>query len=226
MPRSFFEKNCLDYHKMLQTLAVERIGDGTQSIGNGVATHHLPGHSPDSLAVLLNEEALVVGDIVLPDISPWPTRLEQYNETADILKPLYPAPGSIFGLERYLHSLKALLILAQKHPGLQVFPAHRVYYRERWHIIDLKQRIGELIAHHIQRCAAILEIVGDDEMDSDTIARRHFDEALLKGPGKLMAANEIISHCELLASCGDLCETGEHRYTATGSSNFEHHILP
>ena len=61
-------------------------------------------------------------------------------------------------------------------------------------------------------------------MDVDGIVRRHFKEFLLKGPGKLMAANEIISHMELLQACGDLVAVGNRRYAAIGNTQFEQHI--
>jgi metal-dependent hydrolase (beta-lactamase superfamily II) len=35
------------------------------------------------LAVLLGDEAIVVGDVVLPDISPWPTRQALFAEVAE-----------------------------------------------------------------------------------------------------------------------------------------------
>ncbi len=92
--------------------------------------------------------------------------------------------------------------------------------------MELAGRVSELLKHHIDRCAAILEILKPGHKTAEEIAREHFDERLLKGMGKFMAENEVISHCELLVACGDLRETGEHLYTATGSSNFENVIKP
>jgi len=221
MPASFYEENCLGYHRVLQDLEVERIGDGREKIADGITSLHLPGHSPDSLAVMLNEEVLIVGDVVLPGITPWPTRLEQYEEVAGILTPLYPEAGSLFGLKCYLNSLMELMQIADRCPDILVLPAHRVYYRDQWHGIHLAERLHQLVEHHIQRCASILEIVATGEKDVDEIARLHFKESLLKGPGKLMAANEIISHAEMMVSSGDLIEVKTHQYAATGSENIE-----
>ena len=173
---------------------------------------------------MLGNEALVVGDVVLPGISPWPTRLEHYDEVAQILKPFYPDPGAIFGLKRYLYSLKRLLQIADNDPDMLVLPAHRLYYRDRWNTLQLKERIRELMEHHIQRCAAILKIVAAGTKNTHDIARLHFNESLLKGPGKLMAANEIISHCELMVASGDLQEVKKHHYVSTGGENFEKSI--
>jgi glyoxylase-like metal-dependent hydrolase (beta-lactamase superfamily II) len=224
MPESFFKENCLRYHGVLQALDVQRLRDGSEMIGNDISTLHLPGHSPDSLAVMLGDEAMVVGDVVLPGITPWPTCLEHYDEVEEILRPLYPEAGALFGLKRYLHSLKELLPIAKQHPDVLVLPAHRLYYQDRWHTIQLKERLNELIEHHIQRCASILDIVAAGEKNVDEIVRLHFRESLLKGPGKYMAANEIISHCELMVACGDLQEVKRHCYVAAGSGNFEKSI--
>ena len=128
-------------------------------------------------------------------------------------------------MKRYLQSLKTLLQIAEKSPDILVLPAHRLYYQGRWNTIELKKRLHELMEHHIQRCAAILKIVGAGSTDAHEIARLHFSEILLKGPGKQMAANEIISHCELMIACGDLQEVKKHSYVATGKNTFENVIL-
>ena len=224
MPESFLKDNCFRYHKVLQALDIEKIGDGCEKLGPGISTLHLPGHSPDCLAVMLGHEALIVGDVVLPGITPWPTCLEQYDELADVLQPLYPQASSLFGLNRYLESLKVLLQIAHRYPDILVLPAHRLFYQGNWNTIQLKERLNELMEHHIQRCASILEIVAAGEKYAHEIARLHFSEILLKGPGKQMAANEIISHSELLVACGDLKEVKKHCYVATGSGNFEKSI--
>lgn len=224
MPESFYKENCLAYHDVLQTLKVDCIGDGCEEIGKEITTWHLPGHSPDCLAVMIGHEVLIVGDVILPDITPWPTRLELYEDVADVLKPYYPQADELFGLKRYLQSLKKLLTIADEYPDILVLPAHRFYYQDRWNTLELKKRLNELIEHHIQRCGAIIEIVAGQAMHADEIARLHFKESLLKGPGKLMAANEIISHAELMMACGDLQEVKPHHYLATGSSNVESFI--
>jgi glyoxylase-like metal-dependent hydrolase (beta-lactamase superfamily II) len=221
MPESFYKENCLKYHAVLQTLNVQCIGDGSEEIDNDISTLHLPGHSPDCLAVMLGNEALVVGDVVLPDITPWPTCLEMNDETSEILRPLYPDAGTLFGLSRYLQSLKALLRIAEQNPDILVLPAHRLYYKDRWNNLRLKERLDELFEHHVQRCASILGIVASGEMHADDIARRHFKESLLQGLGKRMAAIEIVSHAELLAACGDLQAVDKHTYAATGTQHFE-----
>lgn len=224
MPESFYAKNCIGYHQVLQELAVDIIRDGQNSLVPGIDTWHLAGHSPDCLAVMLAREAVIVGDIVLPDISPWPTREAMYGQVAAVLQPDYTEPGQIFGLRRYLKSLKKLGELASQYPDLTVLPAHRLFYGGRWNGLRLADRIHELIQHHIDRCGAILAILGDGAQTSDQIARLHFDPKLMEGIGSTMAANEILSHCELLESCGDVVQVNENAYAATGTAGFESYI--
>jgi len=221
MPESFYTVNCLGYHRLLQHLHVEAIGNGTNPLGTDIVACHLPGHSPDCLAVILGEEAVIVGDILLPQITPWPTRLEMYGEIAGVVESTFPEPAAILGLQRYLESLKQLRRMGTAHPDMQVFPAHRLYYNAQWNAVDLTHRIDELIEHHIQRCDAIVDIVSKSDGTVEEIVQRHFEPSLLEGPGKYMAINEILSHCELLVDQGDLVEIGHRRYEAPGTRRFE-----
>jgi len=93
-----------------------------------------------------------VGDIVLPDISPWPTRQALFAEVADIIKPEYTEPEAIFGLQRYIKSLIKLEEIGLQYPEILVFPAHRFYYNNQWNGVHLASRVNELITHHINRC--------------------------------------------------------------------------
>ena len=225
MPESFYSKNCLGYHQVLQELEIEPIGDGENELMPEVHTHHLPGHSPDCVAVLLGNEAIIVGDIVLPDITPWPTREEAFNEVADVIRPQYRQANQIFGLDRYIKSLKKLGEIAADYPDLLVLPAHRFYYKGQWNGLQLAERVKELLAHHVQRSAAIIEILRTGPKTAEELAREHFEERLLEGFGSIMAANEIVSHCELLSTCGDIVDVDENKYGVTGTGNFEEYIL-
>ncbi len=224
MPESFWSKNCLGYHRVLQDLKVDKINDGENPLGPHIRTFHLPGHSPDCLAVLLGTEAVIVGDVVLPDISPWPTREEMFAEIADIIHPWYPNPETIFGLQRYIKSLRQLEDIGRRHPDLLVLAAHRMYYAGRWNGIQLVERVAQLIQHHIERCTAIVEILSQCPATAEEVARKHFEERLLEGFGSLMATNEIISHCELLIKSGDLTAESDKRYSITGTLNYQKYI--
>jgi glyoxylase-like metal-dependent hydrolase (beta-lactamase superfamily II) len=224
MPESFYTVNCLGYHRMLQQLEVEVVDSSANSLGTDIVACHLPGHSPDCIAVIVGEEAVIVGDILLPQITPWPTRLEMYGEIAGVVGPMFPEADEILGLKRYIKSLRTLRRLGGAHPDMQVFPAHRFYYEGQWNIVDLRQRIDELLEHHVQRCAAIIDIVSKGHGTVQEIVQRHFEPSLLEGPGKHMAMNEILSHCELLVDQGDLVETGRHQYRTSGTRRFETQI--
>jgi glyoxylase-like metal-dependent hydrolase (beta-lactamase superfamily II) len=224
MPESFWSKNCLDYHRVLKDLKVEKVGDGENALARDIRSFHLPGHSPDCLAILLGDEAIIVGDVVLPDISPWPTRQELFEEVAEIIKPKYTEPEAVFGLQRYIKSLKKLGELGAQYPEILVLPAHRFYYDNQWNGVNLANRTNELIRHHIERCAAILEILNSRPKTAEEIAREHFDTKLLEGFGSLMAANEVISHCELLIACGDVAPRNGNKFTATGTTKFSKYI--
>ena len=205
----------------MQELKIDPIGDGETDIGSDIRTCHLPGHSPDCLAVRLGEEAIIVGDIILPDISPWPTRKSLFDEVAPVIKPHYTEAAAIFGLRRYIQSLKASIKIAGDNPGLLVLPAHRFYYRGRWNPVDLENRATELLAHHIQRCGAIIDILNNGAKTAEEIAVAHFEERLLEGFGSIMAINEIVSHCELLIESGDVIPVNGNAYAASGTMQFE-----
>ena len=224
MPESFWSKNCLKYHNVLHNLVVEKINDGQSVLGPDIQTFHLPGHSPDCLAVVLGTEAVIVGDIVLPDISPWPTCEAMFDEVAAVIGSQYSRADAIFGLQRYLKSLKKLEQIAVQYPDILVLPAHRLYYSGCWNGFMLADRVGQLIQHHIDRSAAILEILGRGPLTGREIAEEHFDEKLLEGFGSLMAANEIVSYCELLIKSGDVTAVENSGYSRTGSTSFEQYI--
>ena len=224
MPESFWSKNCLEYHRTLKDLEVNKIDDGENYLSDNICSYHLPGHSPDCLAVLLGNEAIIVGDIVLPDISPWPTRQALFADVDEIIAPDYPEAEAIFGLQRYIKSLKKLESIALQYPEILVLPAHRLFYDNRWNGIHLAGRVNELIQHHVDRCEAIIEIANDRPKTAEEIADEHFDERLLEGFGALMAANEVISHCELLIASGDVAAVEENKYIATGITNFDFYI--
>ena len=155
------------------------------------------------------------GELITADVAVYDGRI------AGVVGPMFPEAAEILGLHRYLQSLKQLRRMGMAHPDMQVFPAHRLYYGGQWNVVDLTQRIDELIEHHVQRCAAIVDIVSRGHGTVEEIVQRHFESSLLQGPGKHMAINEILSHCELLVDWGDLVETGGHQYEASGTRRFE-----
>jgi glyoxylase-like metal-dependent hydrolase (beta-lactamase superfamily II) len=221
MPESFSSQHCPDYHRGRSRLQIETIGDAETALGNGMTAYHLPGHNPDALALLLDQEVLLVGDTVLPDISPHPTREWAFKQVAPILSPQYPRGDAIFGLRAYIRSLKKLQEIGARMPQLTVLPAHRLFYNHQWRDVALEERVKELLAHHVTRCADILEILKQGPKTAKEVAIAHFEAPLLKGPGIMMAESEILSHCELLQISGDAVVTPDGKFEATGTWSLE-----
>jgi glyoxylase-like metal-dependent hydrolase (beta-lactamase superfamily II) len=221
MPESFSDEHCLDYHQERSRLKIEQIGDGLSTMGKAIHTYHVPGHSPDALAILVGDEALIVGDTVLPEITPFPSREAFFDQLREILPPEYTRAQSIYGLRAYIRSLRKLEEIGRGYTDLLVLPGHRLFYNNHWNEIDLQLRIKELIEHHIERCADILRILKQGPKTAREIAVAHFEEHLLKGVGVMMAENEVLSHCELLCAGNDVVLAGDTAFAATGSSNFE-----
>jgi glyoxylase-like metal-dependent hydrolase (beta-lactamase superfamily II) len=221
MPASFSNKHCRTYHRERGRLEIQTIGDGETSIMDSVVSYHLPGHSPDALAFLLGDEVLLVGDTLLPDISPHPTRLCYFDQVANVFAPEYPHGDSIYGLRAYIRSLKKLERIGTRMDQLIVLPAHRLFYNHRWNEMVLNKRVPELLTHHVERCALILESLSQSPKTAGELAAVCFDAALLKGTGIVMAENEILSHCELLQSSGDVVSCNGGGFEATGTSAFE-----
>ena len=221
MPASFTDKQCRTYHQERSRLEIETIGDGETSITPSVISYHLPGHSPDALAFLLGEEVLLVGDTLLPDISPHPTRLSTFDQVARVFGPEYPRGDSLYGLRAYIRSLKKLERIGTHRDQLVVLPAHRLFYNHHWNEMVLNKRVQDLLTHHAERCAAILESLNQGPKTVRELAAACFDTALLKGMGIVMAENEILSHLELLQTSGDVVSCNGGGFEATGTSSFE-----
>ncbi|MCJ7684288.1 MAG: hypothetical protein MUO68_08330, partial [Desulfobacteraceae bacterium] len=218
--RSFSTEHCVEYQKARSRLKIETIEGDCSRLSESAVAYHVPGHSPDSLAIFVGDEAVLVGDTVLPDITPWPSQESFFDQVRGILNPRYATTDSLYGLRAYIRSLAKLKELGKDLGDLIVLPAHRLFYNGVWNEIDLVTRIDELIEHHVQRCGAILEIVIKDAKTAREIAVEYFDAPLLKGFGILMAENEVISHCELLSAFGDVLSEGDEKFAATGTMNF------
>ena len=223
MPESFSREHCIRYHKERVSLAIEAVREGNGALGENIHIFHTPGHSPDALAILLGNEAILVGDTVLPEITPFPSREEFFRQAQPILPRRYTSADSIYGLRAYLRTLQKLKETATKHPGLLVLPAHRFFNKNHWNELDLAARVDELIEHHIQRCTDILKIVKEKPKSGKEIAAEYFKESKLKGFGIFMAVNEILSHCELLTAANDVT-VEDGKFVSTGSSSFESYI--
>jgi glyoxylase-like metal-dependent hydrolase (beta-lactamase superfamily II) len=221
MPESFWKKNCVEYHKERAGLPVDGLDGSGKNLANGVSVFHVPGHSPDSIALLIDKEVMLVGDTILPDITPHPTCEHTFKMTKAIFQGHYREADELYGLRAYIRSLKRLKGIGEEMPGLTILPGHRLFYQDRWNWIDLEIRTTELIEHHVQRCGDILKSLGDGPKQPEEIARACFEERLLKGFGITMALNEVLSHCELLEISKDVVFGVDGKISATQRTGFE-----
>lgn len=224
MPDSFTQKYCGVYQQTRSQLSVESLNGSNRCLGGDITCHHVPGHSPDAIAVVLGHEAILVGDTVLPGITPWPTEEAMYDQVRHILPPDIVRADQIYGLSVYIRSLKKLKRIGHDHPDMRVLPAHRLLYGDQWNLVELEPRIDELIQHHVDRCGGLLELLAEEPQTSKQAAIRYFPENLLKGFGIFMAEKEVLTHFELLIKSGDVARVGSDRYVATGSSRFHGYI--
>jgi glyoxylase-like metal-dependent hydrolase (beta-lactamase superfamily II) len=224
MPESFTTRHCVDYHRGRRDLSIEPLGNDHPEIDPLVSIFHLPGHTPDSVALLVGDEVLLAGDVILPEITTFPSSESEFERVRPVLPPGYDTVETLYGLRAYLSSLKNLRALSEQLPDLVVLPGHRLFWHDRWNQLDLGQRVTEVIEHHIERCGDILEILDDGPKNARQIAERHFADHLLEGYGIIMAEHEILSHCELLAAAGDIAANDGFGFEATGNTAFENLI--
>ncbi|MBI4963128.1 MAG: MBL fold metallo-hydrolase [Desulfomonile tiedjei] len=220
MPNSFTQKNCHDYHRERETLNVTPICDENYDLGQGISVLHVPGHSPDCLAFVIDDEVMLTGDMILPEITPHPTREQHFEAAQRVLPSRYDEAAQLYGLRAYIRSVKRLREVSRRVPGLVGLPAHRLFSNGRCNVLTLSVRCDELIQHHIQRCSDILGLVGSQPMTPVEIAHGHFQPQLLNGFGINLALDEVLSHCEILEHSGDITWV-DGKVVSTGKRGFE-----
>ena len=222
MPEAFYQ-NCLPYHKKRSLLSIDFfIEDGQELQGDDISFVYTPGHSPDAVCTILEDEVIFPGDTLLHDITPHPSRVYAFQVNRRILPEGYNTENKVYGLMVYIKSLNKIASLPSQ-PFKATFPAHRLYYGSKFNLIHSSaDRAREIIQFHIDRCTDILRIIGGKPTGIDDIAIQHFEPELLAGEGKLAARNEITAHIEVMEECGDVRWVGENRDTVqdTGSKNY------
>ncbi len=221
MPDWFSRKWCTDYQRERSDLRITCVRDSGNEISPGVTVFHTPGHSPDAIAVLIDNEALLVGDTILPDITPHSTREQFFRLTEKVLPDRYTDAQQIYGLRAYIRTLKQLRQIGSRLEHLRILPGHRLFFRGQWNAMDLVSRVDELVEHHLNRCSDILRIAAKGASSAKEIAGAYFAESLLKGLGIHLALNEVMSHCELMEIAGDLVMDRDNVAAVTGSKRFE-----
>jgi glyoxylase-like metal-dependent hydrolase (beta-lactamase superfamily II) len=220
MPESFANKHCIQYHRERATFTVKSIGQEDHDLGEGISVLHVPGHSPDCLAFVIDDEVMLSGDTLLPEITAHPTREQYFDRTKCVLPDCYTEAQQLYGLRAFIRSVKRLREVSRKLPDLEILPGHRLFSNNGWNLLNVGMRCEEMIRHHIQRCADILELVDSQPMSPEEIAREHFEPQLLKGFGFKLAINELLTHCELMEFSGDIAWV-EGKVISTGNGDFE-----
>lgn len=220
-----FRQECLAYHQRRSRLRVDStIKDGQYLPEENISFVHTPGHTTDSICIILEDEVIFTGDTLLPDITPHPSRAYAYNINRPILPAEYSSENTVYGLMVYIKSLHKLASLASQ-PLETTFPAHRLFYNGNFNLIhSSSDRAGEIIRFHINRCSDILRIADEKPVSLDDIAIQHFAPELLVGGGIELAKVELIAHLEILQECGDICWIGDNEDLVqyNGSNNYRH----
>lgn len=222
MPKNFY-KNCLPYLKKRSALSIDfDIKDDQSLPDDDLSFVFTPGHTPDSICIVLEDEVIFTGDTILPDITPHPSLASRFEANRRILPEAYQPENVAYGLMTYIKSLSKIACLTSQ-PLQATFPAHRLFYNGQFNIIhSSSDRAKEIIQFHIDRCRDILNIIDNKPTRLEDIVPQHFAPSLLIGMGKLMALNEITTHIEVMEKCGDICLTSRKKDIAqhTGSNNF------
>jgi hypothetical protein len=221
MPEKFYT-SCMQYQRRRSLLDIDFAIDGDQRRpGDSLSFIFTPGHSPDALCIVLENEVIFTGDTLLPGITPHPTLSSTFEVNSRILPDRYRCEDTVYGLINYVKSLHKLVGLTPQ--PMAIFPGHRLFHNGGLNLINsLCGRAKEIIQFHIDRCCDILRIIDSKPAGLDAIAVQHFSGSLLTGAGKLMARNELMAHVEVMEKCGDVCWVGENGdiLQGTGSYNF------
>ncbi|UCH50832.1 MAG: MBL fold metallo-hydrolase [Chloroflexota bacterium] len=222
MPESFYYENCVPYHRARSSLKIDVAIEDDQKLPDGDLNFlFTPGHSPDALCIILDEEVIFTGDTLLPGITSHPSLAYDFKVNHLILPEEYGQKNEIYGLMNYIKSLTKIARLASQ-PLKATLPAHRLFYNGRFNLLDSSERAKEVIHFHIDRCRDVLRIVDGKPAGIEDIVVQHFPPSRLSGTGKTLAKNEIRAHLEIMEACGDICWTGENQELVqrTGSENY------
>jgi glyoxylase-like metal-dependent hydrolase (beta-lactamase superfamily II) len=222
MPKKYLS-NCSQYQKGRSVLNVDFAVDRYQPPRDDKLTFvFTPGHSPDSVCVILEDEAIFTGDTILPDITPHPSLESAFEPNRRILLEEYQQKNVIYGLMAYLKSLNKLGSLTSETIAA-TFPAHRLFYNGQFNIIhNCSERAKEIIEFHIDRCHDILTIIKDKPASIDEIATQLFPPIQIRGTGMLLAQDEVKAHLEVMEECRDVRWVGDNKdlVQSTGANNY------
>ena len=191
-----------EHHRRSEGLTVSRpVTDGVSD--EGLTYFYTPGHSPDELCIQF-DGFMFTGDHVLPQITPHPSVARSYASFRTALPEAYRASNEIYGLKALLRSLKRV---AGMGDDIQVLPAHRAYNRGRFNLVGL-ERATEIVDHHRERCADLIDILRRQPRDLPSLTRDHFSHRELGDGNFFLALTEVMSHVEFLVETGDVSING------------------
>jgi len=215
--------DCLSYHRERSSVTIDvAVKDNFEVREDQLLFIHTPGHTPDSIGIILEGEVFFTGDTLLPDITPHPSLANFFDSNCSIFPEEFRKGNSIYGLMNYIKSLRRIAEQFSK-PFPFTFPAHRLFFNNQFNLIHhASERAEEIIRFHMDRCMDILKIAAQPPSTIEDIAARHFPTRLLKGLGKNLAIDEISAHIEILEECEDIQWTGPEKNTIqpTGTKHF------
>jgi len=213
---------CVKYQKERSSLNIDRSVDDDTAIDD-FSFVHTPGHTPDSICIVLENEMIFTGDTVLPEITPHPSLAEYFYTDNFILPEHCRDTNDIYGLMSYIKSLQKVAQLTEGNNFITL-PAHKLYSRGKFNLINsCEERAREIIQFHIDRCDDIIRIIGNRPVGIKEIVVNHFPARQLRGYGKMLAEKEIMAHLEILEESGDIqwVETGGEKLVKyTGLHNY------
>lgn len=170
-------------------------GEAVGVAGWSLRAVHTPGHTPGHLCFVDEDTQLVFsGDHVLPRISP--------HISVD-------RRGEFDLLANYLSSLRKI----GEHPADEVLPAHE------WRFRGLRERTDQLLDHHEQRLAELLEVVRRMPgavpwiLAGELTWSRSWDQ--YDGRMRITAVSETVAHLVHLVSRGLITTTADSVPTYT-----------
>jgi hypothetical protein len=99
------------------------------------------------LVLLVDGEAMLVGDTILPEITPHPTLESHFAVMKPALPEKFDEAQQLYGLRAFIRSLKMLRSVTGTTDKILVLPAHRLYSQDKWNH-DLCGRIDEIVASY------------------------------------------------------------------------------
>jgi glyoxylase-like metal-dependent hydrolase (beta-lactamase superfamily II) len=202
------------YNALRREVNVSRLVDHGDT-ADGLTFYHTPGHAPDELTIERGA-VLFAGDHILPEITPHPTiKTRLPAGISDTLPTRHRDEKKLYGLDVYLRSLQMIGNMPEE---TLVMPAHRLVNRGRMHILTVS-RARDISEHHLERLEFILDAMGTESWALGDLTKALFRHRSLQNVYEA-ALHETMAHVELLLSTGDIVETPEQRFAATGSQHY------